>query len=210
VVNVFRGAYDDARSQYETAAQYGDKRMFCDPRRDLAVMEFSKDQRKAWESIEAAMVCNTKDVWSNLIRARFQLSIDAVRNVSAAHVDASLADRNADSPDPRIKRVLALTMLRTGDYSGAVTTAKAAFDVEDKEDTPTMAHLVLAIADAKLGRLDEAKAELKKADQSWPEKLKEPGAIIFTAPKGRLWYESADELIALRNEAEQLLKLSGD
>jgi len=207
-MNALRDESGLARSQLVMAIwsrQYiGEE--FCHPIRDLALLQFTAQDDRAATVMNFALACDPKDSWSNLVRARMRLTGPTAQYHGAGSVDAQVADRNAESPNnPRIKRILALAELRTGDYEEAVASARAALSLKDKDDVSTMAHLILAIAHAKLGHIDEARTALAAAHASWPENLKQPGSVIFFAPKGLLWYESADELIALDAEAKALI-----
>jgi len=169
-------------------------------------LQYAAQDSRAGTVINFALACEPKDAWSNLVRARMRLTGQTTQDHESGRVDAQVADRLAEAPNPRIKRILALAQLRTGYYEEAVHSARAATSLKDKDDLPTMGHFVLAIALAKLGRLDEARAALAAADASWPAKLKQPGAFEFTAPKALLWYESADELIALDGEVTAMIR----
>ena len=69
-----------------------------------------------------------------------------------------------------------------------------------------MCLLISAIAQAHLGRRDDALRNLDLAEKSWPESFKSGEAVIVTADEGLLWFDTAAELESLRAEAQLLLE----
>ena len=70
--------------------------------------------------------------------------------------------------------------------------------------TPFFA-LIVAVAHARMGDKQAAQTAYDAAIASWPADLKSPGDIRTSAPAGVLWFESAHELIALRDESLALM-----
>ena len=69
----------------------------------------------------------------------------------------------------------------------------------------TVNYFIRAIAEAQQGRRSEASRYYAKALEHWPDGLRERGAYVVTAPKGVLWFESADLRLHLQRRAERLL-----
>ena len=65
-------------------------------------------------------------------------------------------------------------------------------------------HLIEAISKVRSGQLDVARTSLKAAHAAWPAELIEAGFVVSTA-RAMLWFDTAEELMSLRDEAEQLL-----
>ena len=122
-----------------------------------------------------------------------------------ALIDAEMADRLAEGKDGRIKRVLALARLRNDNYPGAVDAATAAIAAAD---LPAINHLILAIAETRLGHHVAAAEHLESADAAWPAAFADSDAYEATADKGVLWFETAATLHQLRREADRLIAAS--
>ena len=70
---------------------------------------------------------------------------------------------------------------------------------------PAINRLILAIASARLDDLPSARSHLDRALAAWPDDSKDERAFRATADKGALWFESAEELAALRTQADELI-----
>ncbi len=88
--------------------------------------------------------------------------------------------------------------LRNNQPTRAVTHAEAAIRLGDID---AIDHLIIAIAKARLGQTDDARAHLRSAEKAWPEELKNDDSHIATTENGVLWFETAEELVRLRQEA---------
>jgi hypothetical protein len=138
-----------------------------------------------------------------ILRARACLKFGGCGDQHDAVYFAQLADYRAnDQQAAKAKRVLALAYLRSDAHALAVKEAAAALRLGDLE---TADRLILAVAHAKLGDLGVASTHLTLAQESWPSGLDGPGKYTVEAPAGYLWFESADELLSLRDEAKALL-----
>ena len=73
------------------------------------------------------------------------------------------------------------------------------------DELPAADYLIIAIAEAELGHLDLARIAYGQALDAWPDELRDEGSYIVTADAGILWFESADELMRLREQAKTLL-----
>ena len=104
--------------------------------------------------------------------------------------------------DPRVIRTLALALLRAGEYDEAITAAKTS---PHDGDMQALTDLIMAVAHAHLGDTERARFRLTSAKERWPEDLHEPGQNRTTVRKAVFWFDTADELIALRDEAESLI-----
>ena len=98
--------------------------------------------------------------------------------------------------------MLGLAHLRNDHFEVAIKHATEAIEGGDER---TINHLIVAIAEAQQGRVHAARAALETARREWPEALRSPGQLRADAPAGRLWIETADELLALEAEAERLI-----
>jgi hypothetical protein len=65
--------------------------------------------------------------------------------------------------------------------------------------------LIQAIAQIHLSRPDAAQRHLNGAGQTWPADLQAEDAWTAVSVNGVFWFESADELVRLRDEASGLL-----
>lgn len=117
--------------------------------------------------------------------------------------DADHADLLAEARDTKVKRVRAQAYLRSEQFEKAATYARAAIDLRD--ELPAADYLIIAIAEAELGHLGLARIAYRQALDSWPAELRNEGSYTVTADAGILWFESADELMRLREQAETLL-----
>ncbi|MBI1827326.1 MAG: protein kinase [Planctomycetes bacterium] len=177
---------------------------FCDPIRDLAMLQLVQNNVGAVASAERAVSCaGDKDPLANAIRARIHLTLMAAIDNQKALEDATFADRLAKGKHAISARYLALAHLRLHHFEEAVEHAKKAIELQDK--LPTTDYLIIAIANANLGRMDDAKKAHEAATSSWPRELQNPEDYIPDAPKGILWFETGRELIALRGELQSLL-----
>jgi len=104
--------------------------------------------------------------------------------------------------DGRIKRILALAHLRNENFSEAIQHAQEAIDNGDLE---AVNQLIISIAEAKRGNLDEARRCYERAERT--SRLADlPGKDFSThAAREVLWFESAAALDQVHNEAEKLL-----
>ncbi len=171
--------------------------------RNLAALEVYLGNSDARAHIDKATECNRDDVLAWVIRAWLTMYLTGHVDFVAALRHAMVADALAQERDARAKRILALAHLRTGNPDFSIREAQAALKLED---VPTINHLIIAIAEAKRGQREAAEAALVAADTAWPPQLRSPGGSLPTAETGDLWIESADQWLALRAEAEQLLK----
>ncbi|MGD2109670.1 MAG: serine/threonine-protein kinase [Phycisphaerae bacterium] len=161
-----------------------------------------------FETIGSADSLQDADPWTALLRARLLLDDDARTEVNLAQAldDAKFAHRHAGNMGPqfrrRAERILALAFLRNDQIEDAAHYAAASLA---SGGMPAPNRLVLAIALAKQGKSTAAQEALKQALWEWPERLGDTGKYLVSAPDGILWFDTADELIALRDEARALI-----
>jgi len=170
--------------------------------RTLGTIQLQLRQPGALQSFENALTCERTNEWAYLMRARLRLELEDYIDRKAALDDAKIANANTVTADGRIKRILALAHLRNENFSEAIQHAQEAIDNGDLE---AVNQLIMSIAEAKRGNLDEARRWYERAERtSWPADL--PGKD-FSAHAARevLWFESAAALDQVRNEAEKLL-----
>ena len=96
-----------------------------------------------------------------------------------------------------------MVYLRDDQFDRTIEEARNAIDLED---LPAINHLLIAIAEAKRGNLEAARANLSDAIKAWPKRLPDEGDWYATAPAGQLWFESGAEFHALKAEAEEAIK----
>ena len=175
--------------------------------RSLASLLMLRGDPEAGPTIERALGCRSDDSWSALIRARLRLSPGAYRDFGGAGLDADHAMRDVSNKGIPFRRLVLRTtaqaFLRNERYSDAIHCANQAIAAGGFY---AINELIIAIAEAKLGRREEAEQALEQAIDHWPDDLKNPGDFRPTAPEGVLWFETADELLAWRAEVEALLR----
>lgn len=181
----------DAKDQWSAAAW-----------RNLASFELFRGMDAAAEHISHAINCHTNDAMSWVIRARVKMQLPSHIDLKDALGDAEYADRNANEKNPKAKRIRALALLNNDDFEAAARHANLALELGD---LPFVNHLIIAIANARLGNMEEARRSAYRAEDAWPETLKSKGDVEVTADNGVLWFETADELLALKAEAKALL-----
>ena len=172
------------------------------PWRSLVSLELFLVNPDAIEHIENAIECNKEDPDSWLLRARTYLDFPDRQNLREALRYAQGADILARGKNARAKRILAMAQLYSGDYQAAIATAGGAIVLDDMK---TINHLIGALAYARLGNHIDAKKEHAHAVAHWPTELREAGAFIASAPRGILWFESADLLLELQRRIESIL-----
>jgi serine/threonine protein kinase/Flp pilus assembly protein TadD len=170
--------------------------------RNLATLELFLKKAEAVEPIANAIECDAGNLRSWVLRARAGMELEGQRNLSEALDDAKHADRAGAFKDAHTKRVLATAYLLNGEYEQAAEHAKLALELKDE---PTINHLIIALAEAKLGRMDAARSSLAEAEASWPAPLRTPGAFAARAGTGDLTIDSADERLHLLDEVKAAL-----
>jgi len=169
--------------------------------RNLAVFENHRQNPKAREYIEQSLSKNHADPMSLIVRAKILMG-DQDQNIEQALNDAVTADGVSVEGKVRVralvKRVRAIAHLRSGEYTNAARYAGEALSLGDDR---TGNLLVLAIANARLGKTTEAENALEEAGKVWPRPIRRPGSILVTAEDDWLWYDFANELRSLEKEA---------
>jgi len=173
---------------------------------NLGALLLFRSNPTAGEHLNMAHNCMHGHVPTLTLLARSCLELHNCDDRHNARYFAEVADFNAAESDAKAKRILALAYLRDGSFDEAVRAATSAIELGDLE---TVDRLILALAHAKLGDHRIARTDLVLARNTWPETLNEPGKYTVQAPAGNLWFESADELLALRTETEALLDTAG-
>ncbi len=168
----------------------------------LGTLQQQLGKAEAAESLDNAVNCDESFPYARLMRAKIQLQLIGSRAADGALLDVKSADEASDAADPRIKRTLALAHLRSGNLAEAIHNAQLAINLGGMK---TINNLIIAIGEAERGTLDAARDHLQTALNSWPEELRRPGGYISTADKGFLWFDTSDELIQLRERAQELI-----
>jgi len=168
---------------------------------DLAALQLAQGDAEADASIQRAFASRTEPNWRlHVTRARIHLTLDELVDVPLAVRDAYAAVE-ASEPDARVERVMALALLRSGDWAGAVLHAENALQLGDE---PAFANLIAALAEVGRSEFEQAQAYREAAAQTWPAALVDGGRIIST-DRGMLWFDTAAELNSLHDEAELYL-----
>ncbi len=196
------GAWRHLRKAAELA---GTREKQCEsPWRNLAAIELHLGKPEALEHVNQALVCNRTDPVTLRLRAKIHLELSDHGDVQKALEDVLNADFLSNGEDPIIKRIKAIGNLQTGRFQEAVTNAKQGIDLGDP--LPTVNYLVLAAAQAKLGAIDAAREALQKATDLWPPELQKAASYLATAESGVLWFENADTLLQLKEQAAEALR----
>jgi tetratricopeptide (TPR) repeat protein/tRNA A-37 threonylcarbamoyl transferase component Bud32 len=173
--------------------------------RNLAALELQMgDVPRATEHIQRAVECKSDEPASLILRARIMLTEQGKEKDALFHLNRVQQELGGND-NARVKRLQALALLQEGNFLAAINAAERAVELND---LPTTNWIIVATAQAKMDRREEARDSLKAAFDSWPADLQQPGSYRVTAEKGELWFESADELHRLRTESERLLDTS--
>jgi Flp pilus assembly protein TadD len=204
VVQVLAGDLATGEKNIRRAAEFaGTTGSDCEfPWRNLASIELFHKSAKAAESLEKAITCNRVDSATWRLKARMYLELEGMSDAGRALEDARYAERNAAAPDPLLKRLAALALVRLGRFEEAI---QESHDALRLGDMPSINQLVLAIAETKRGRMEVASSNLRQALAGRPSELMKPNDFSASAPSGVLWFESAEEWNALLKDAEAAL-----
>lgn len=179
--------------------------------RNLAMLDwFLKDQQVV-KHLDSALACDRIDATSWLLRARVGMELKGHINLKEALDDAKHADRLSEFKNARAKRIRAMAHLAYGQSSPhladelpeAITQAKAAIELQDE---PAVNHLIITIAAAKMGNMEEARQHLATAEKLWPAELRTAGSFQADAGTGDLWIDSAEERLRFAEQARSLLE----
>lgn len=168
--------------------------------RNLASLESLNKPEQAHRHIDKALECDSSDILTWVIRARIVLSTGEKQDYMDAQDDLKHADRIAVFKDTKVKRMLAMAYLFSGEYENAIEQSLLALELGD---IPAINHLILAASMKKLARAEEANRHLLKAESQWPEDLRHPGGFIAFAGAGDLWIESAREWLRILDMASE-------
>lgn len=178
------------------------QRYGVDPWRNLASLQIYRKNAEAAHSIENAIRCNSEDVGVWVLSARLHMGMDGYIDYERALDHAKKRyDVSGESDDPKVMRMVALGYLRNDRFERAIQIAQKALGLGDME---VINHLIMAVAEARRGNVEAARGHLEAADAAWPEELTSEGDYLATADKGVLWFETAEELLGLRDEARRL------
>jgi tetratricopeptide (TPR) repeat protein len=177
---------------------------YCHGWRELATLQHYLGDARCSETIDKAIECGYgMHPFFHLVRARIRLTSPSQTDSARSLADAEMADGFASSRNPYTKRYLALALLRQNQSAKALNAAARAYQLGD---LPVFPKLLVAMAEAKLGNAQRARNALDEADATWPPDLRERGQSRRSRHMGMLWFESADELLALRAEAVNLIE----
>ena len=176
--------------------------VYCPLWVNLASLQLYRRNLSAGSTVEQSVRCDRIAPGALLIRARLRMELEGYVDLSGARNDALMADHLAAGHNSKIKRISALAFLRNDEFSSAITQAQQAIDLNDMA---TVNYLIIAVAKARLGDLDDARTAYDRADALWPENLKSPDGFVASAHRGILWFDTTEELLGLRREAEELV-----
>ena len=198
------GDLERAEARLRKATQIGgmaQDRWHATAWRNLAALELHLRDGAAFTDLDKALQCNPLDIPGWVLRTRMWLELPDRADFEQALDDAKHADKLALEKDAKAKRVRALAHLRNDQWDHAIAHARSALELGD---LPTINHLIVAVAEAKQGKLAAAREQLSQAESFWPDALREPGSFHAVADTGDLWIDSADQLIALHEESRRL------
>ena len=134
-----------------------------------------------------------------LLEALLLIQRGDTRSLSEATTKLMLADDAYQGTNARVKRLSATVSLRTHNWQDAMNEASAAMKMDDAEKL--YCHLILAIAHANLGNIEQARSHLAAANVDWPD------TDYLVRPDGTqyVWIDTREELESLRSTARQLL-----
>jgi len=199
----FRWLNDAAEVARRTQAGRPEDRR--DVYRNLAAIEIHLGQGDPARHLADALTEKIDSV-SRILQARLALSQAGSDDAEAARRAvrrAELADEDAGGTSALAKRMLALAYLRAGESDEAVPlTLKA----KDLGDMAAINYLIAANAYARSGNPIKAREYLVAAETDWPAELRAK-PFLATYNEGVLWFESAEELEALKVQAQMLLEV---
>ena len=173
------------------------------PWRNLAAIQLHRKNPQSIPSLNNAFLCEKLDVENMLLRSRMYLELDRYIDLQFALKNADYANLQAEGTHPRVKRLLALTHLRSKKYKEAVQFASEAIALLD--DLQAADFLIKTIAEEKLGNRKSAREAFRKATDAWPDDLNQSGDYRVTSEAGKLWFDTYESLQRLRDEAKQLI-----
>ena len=203
-----QGKYEEAlevagQATQADLAQGQESRYTDEVWRVLGSLQLYLTHPEAHESLGRAKEIQKKDFRNSLLIARAHLTLPGHQDNAKALDEARVAAAYTGLRDPRFKRILAQAQLRNGQFADAATNAAAA---RHGGDLKPVCLLISAIAQAHMGKHEDALMNLDRAEKSWPESFKSGEDVIVTADEGLLWFDTLAELKSLQSEAQQLLE----
>ena len=213
VAYALSGSYEKADKAFETAAELeGDNRDWkCQSLwYNRAALQLFLDDSRGEESLQKAFACNTADIWASLFRATRHIARSNAGTdrtlLDEAKADADFAYRSLQSEGFNYvrlaERVNALVQLRLANWKEAAIHARRAIEAGDQ---PCTNQLIIAIAESHRGDRAAARTAFDDALANWPDWADDERGFHATAPEGRLWFDTAQDLLALRREAAGLI-----
>jgi tetratricopeptide (TPR) repeat protein len=200
----FSAARRSLNKAVELAEQVTDPdhlRYTADVWRNMASLQLFAGDREAEQNIERALRLDRHDFASLALRAKLRIRAGDWQN---ARDDATQALRESQGRFAPAARLQALAYLGQGDLERASQSANAAVELGD---VPAINHLIIASAEARLGRVDVARRHLSEAEALWPPQLESSICrCLATGENNLLWIDSARDFGALRDSARKLLE----
>jgi serine/threonine protein kinase/tetratricopeptide (TPR) repeat protein len=174
------------------------------PWHNLAAVRLQLNRPDALAAIEQALSIRTDEVHNSLLLARILLRSGPAADPKKALRAAITADGlgGPKHRNPRVARILALAELRNEHWADAIAWSKKAIEFRD---SPAWAHLVMAVAEGRLGNAGAARGHIDAATAARPANFS-PGGLRVQIEYGLLWIEDSAELDQLQVEAEARLR----
>lgn len=174
--------------------------------RNLASIQWAQKDQAAGQSICRAIELakcgeHAHDYGSFLIKARILLTTGG--STSEISEAIATAEHQAGSDKALVHMMRARARLESEEYEVALEEAGRALDWQDSR---CYDQLIIACAEAAMGDIKEACAALAAADQAWPAGITAPGDYVASAEDGILWFDTYEELTALKARATGLLQ----
>lgn len=191
------GDLDAAETAIRRGREIGGDAVGALPYRNLSAIQLARGDSAAWDTLVFA-TGQTDRTEPGLIglRALMRLNIEAHRDEPAALEDAITANAlcGEGHRDAAIHRVLAAARLANEDYVRAAESARRALDVS--RDAEPLARLLLAVAVANVGDIEQARQQLAAAENLLQSASMDSAWCVVET--GLLWCHSSAELAALR------------
>jgi serine/threonine protein kinase len=198
------GEFDDALYHLRHASQRSDDTLSsyaCVVWRNLASLEHFMGKSEASASIDLAIKYDPNDAMARVLRAIIFLDQGDTGGETALR-ETIAADRNATDEASSLKglinRIKALAHLKLGEYDSAILHARRAIELDDQV---TINALICATAYSHTGKHDDAAEMMTQASSHWPSELQKEGDHKLDARGPVLWFDTANELLALKRQA---------
>ncbi|MCH7813783.1 MAG: tetratricopeptide repeat protein [Planctomycetes bacterium] len=198
------GDLDAAEAALRRGCEIGGDAVDDLPYHNLAAIQLASGDSAAWNTLKiAASRTDRAEPGLMGLRALMRLSIEAHRDDRAALEDAITANGlcGEGHQNAAIHRVLAAARLANEDYVRAAESARRALDIS--RDAEPLTRLLLAVAAANVGDIEQARQQLAAAEILLQSASLDTAWCVVEG--GLLWCHSSAELAALRARANRAL-----